>query len=370
MLKGVSFMGVKRRYYTNDKGEKVFSSWMYDFYDVFGKRHKKAGYKTKAEAEQNEAIAKSDYNKGMSISNDNNLKFKDVMEQFIKLHVEVYLKPSTIKWYKNHNDLHFKEFFGDIKLIDITPYIINKFVQKQLLKKLSNKSINHYLTTLVTFFNWAIDNNFMQYNPALRVKKLTVEDTEMQFLSKSEITKVLNKTKKHYPDFYPLLITAIYTGMRRGEILGLTWDCINFSKSTIKVKHSLYKGQLLTPKTKNSIREIQVPSMIIKVLEQHKINAVKNELNLVFTHENGNPIDADNLIKRRFNKVLELAEIKHIRFHDLRHTYASLLISKNLNIKYIQKQMGHSSFEVTMNTYAHLMPEVYEKSKKAINKLL
>lgn len=82
------------------------------------------------------------------------------------------------------------------------------------------------------------------------------------------------------------------------------------------------------------------------------------------------PIDADNLIKRRFHKILKKADVKQIRFHDLRHTYASLLISKDLNFKYIQKQMGHSSFEVTMNTYAHLMPEVYEKSKLAIDKLL
>lgn len=75
-------------------------------------------------------------------------------------------------------------------------------------------------------------------------------------------------------------------------------------------------------------------------------------------------------MNRRYRKILKLAGVKQIRFHDLRHTYASLLIAKDLNIKYIQKQMGHSSFEVTMNTYAHLMPEVYEKSKMAIDNLI
>ena len=124
------------------------------------------------------------------------------------------------------------------------------------------------------------------------------------------------------------------------------------------------------PKTKNSIREIQVPSKLMQVLKQYKTHRVENDLNLVFTQQNGKPIDADNLIKRRFHKILKKADVKQIRFHDLRHTYASLLISKDLNFKYIQKQMGHSSFEVTMNTYAHLMPEVYEKSKLAIDGLL
>lgn len=363
-------MSVKRRYYTNEDGVKVFSSWQYDFYDVFGKRHKKSGFKTKAEAEQNEAIAKSDYNKGMATSNYNNLKFKDLMEQFIKLHAEIYLKPSTVRGYKDHFNLHLKKYFAEIKLVEITPIIINRFIENKLKEGLSNKSVNHILTTMGTAFNWAINNNYMMYNPVSRVKKLKVDNVEMEFLSEEEIKRVLDIAKQEYPDFYPLLITAIYSGMRRGEILGLTWDCVNFTKSTISVKHSMYKGKLTTPKTKNSIREIQVPSKLIKVLKQHKNFAIENELNLVFTQENGKPLDADNLIKRRFHKILKLAEVKQIRFHDLRHTYASLLISKDLNFKYIQKQMGHSSFEVTMNTYAHLMPEVYEKSKLAINELI
>ena len=91
----------------------------------------------------------------------------------------------------------------------------------------------------------------------------------------------------------------------------------------------MYKGKLATPKTKNSIRELQVPSRLMHVLKQYKTHRVENDLNLVFTQQNGKPIDADNLIKRRFHKILKKADVKQIRFHDLRHTYASLLISKD-----------------------------------------
>lgn len=363
-------MPVKRRYYNNDKGEKVFSSWMYDFYDVFGKRHKKSGFKTRAEEEQKEAVAKADYNKGLATSNDNNMKFKDLIEQFIRLHAEIYLKPSTVRGYKDHFKLHITDFFGEIKLVDITPVIINRFMEQKIKSGLSNKTVNHLLTTLGTAFNWAINNNYMMYNPVSIVKKLKVQQKEMEFLTEEEIKKVLEVAETEYPDFYPILITTIYSGMRRGEVLGLTWDCIDFDKSIIKVRKSLYKGTLSTPKTDCSIRDIQVPSKLIQVLKQYKKFAVKNELNLVFTQKNGKPIDADNLMNRRYRKILKLAGVKQIRFHDLRHTYASLLISKDLNFKYIQKQMGHSSFEVTMNTYAHLMPEVYEKSKLILNELL
>jgi len=363
-------MAVKRRYYNNNTGEKVFSSWQYDFYDVFGKRHKKSGFKTKAEAEQKEALAKSDYNKGIAISNNSNLKFKDLIGQFINLYANIYLKPSTVRGYKDHFKLHLLKYFGEIKLIEITPIIINGFIENKIKEGLSNKTVNHILTTMGTAFNWAINNNYMMYNPVSRIKKLKIDNSEMKFLTSDGIKRVLDVAEKEYPVFYPLLITAIYSGMRRGEILGLTWDCVNFAKSTISVKHSMYKGKLTTTKTKNSIREIQVLAKVMKVLNKYQKNAIKNNLNLVFTQKNGKPLDADNMIKRRFHKVLELAEVKPIRFHDLRHTYASLLIAKDLNIKYIQKQMGHSSFEVTMNTYAHLMPEVFEKSKKVIDELI
>ena len=237
-----------------------------------------------------------------------------------------------------------KDFFKDIKLIDINTIIINKFVKQKQSEGLSAKSINNILTSLGTIFNWAIENDYTMFNPAQRVKKLKVIKEEMEFLTKEEIEAVLNVTKKNYPDFYPLLLTAIYTGMRRGEILGLTWDCVNFLKSTIKVKYALYKGKLSTPKTKTSIREIDTPKIVMDVLATLKNQSEPNTLNLVFTSKNGKFLDADNMIKRRFHKVLDIAGVSRIRFHDLRHTYASLLLAKNLNIKYIQKQMGHANF--------------------------
>lgn len=113
-----------------------------------------------------------------------------------------------------------------------------------------------------------------------------------------------------------------------------------------------------------------MPPFVMQELKEWKKFCPESELNLVFPSEEGTFMDADNMIKRRFNVVLEKAEVKKIRFHDLRHTYASLLLAKDVNIKYIQRQMGHSSFEITMNTYAHLMPEVYEKSKLLISELI
>lgn len=363
-------MAIKKRYHTNKKGQKI-ASWGYDFYDIFGKRHQKSGFKTKPDAEKAQSEDMQNSNAGANSSKNVNIKFKDIVEKFIALYVEINLKPSTIRSYHDHYRLHIKDFFLDIKLVEINTMILLRFIKTKKKEGLSNKTINNILTTIGTIFNWAIENGYTNYNPAQRVKKLKVENLEMNFLTSSEITAVLEYAQMNYPDFYPLLLTAIYSGMRRGEILALTWDCVNFKECKIKVRKTLYKGQFLTPKTKNSIRDIRVPQKIIEVLKLHKsMQEFENPLNLVFSQENGKPIDADNMVKRRFNKVLKGANVTQIRFHDLRHTYASLLLAKDMNIKYIQKQMGHANFEITMNTYAHLMPEVYISSEDKINDLI
>ena len=360
-------MTVKRRFHKKQNGEKV-SSWGYDFYDIFKQRHQKSGFKTKPDAQRAEAKAIEEANAGKKV--DQNIKFKEVVEKFICLYAEVNLKNSTVRSYKDHYKLHLKDFFKDIKLIDINTFIISHFIRQKQKEGLSNKTINNILTSMGTVFNWAIENGYIMFNPVQRVKKLKVEHIEMSFLTKDEIDAVLDFSQKNYPDFYPLLLTAIYSGMRRGEILALTWDCVNFKKSTLKVTKTLHKGILTTPKTKNSIREIKVPIKLMEVLKDLKEKSNPNEMNLVFSQSNGKFLDADNVIKRRFNKVLDGAGVARVRFHDLRHTYASLLLAKDMNIKYIQKQMGHASFEITMNTYAHLMPEVYATSEMKINDLI
>jgi integrase len=114
-------------------------------------------------------------------------------------------------------------------------------------------------------------------------------------------------------------------------------------------------GRFFTPKTKGSIRNIDLAPMALKALAQWKLSSGGKDDNLVFPNEAGEPMNYSNMVQRYFRKGLRDAEINQIRFHDLRHTYASLLLAQGENIKYVQTQLGHSSPTVTLNVYAHLM---------------
>jgi integrase len=190
----------------------------------------------------------------------------------------------------------------------------------------------------------------------------------MSFLETKEIKILLESTKENDPDFYPLLLTAISTGLRREELLALKWSDVDFKEGKISVTKNIFKGQIQEPKTKTSIRKMNMPRILIDVLKEHKNKGLKSEI--VFPNKEGSYLDPENMVKRHFNKNLKVAGIKKIRFHDLRHTFATALIAQNVPIKYIQAQMGHSSIQVTLDRYGHLMPEVHLQGIDAMERIL
>ena len=158
--------------------------------------------------------------------------------------------------------------------------------------------------------------------------------------------------------------------MRLGEIRALTWDRVNFVKGCIKVDRNVYKNKFTEPKTRTSKREINIPNDLIKVLKEWRLRCPNGELNLVFPNENGNFMDNHNLKKRKFKAILRRAGVSIIRFHDLRHTFASMLLANDAQPKYVQHQMGHSSIKTTMDIYSHLMQESHQNGVDTLNRIL
>ena len=182
----------------------------------------------------------------------------------------------------------------------------------------------------------------------------------IEVLIPDEINELLDAvTDQKYKTLFRL---AIMSGARQGELFGLKWSDIDWENSQVHIQRTFNNQQWYDVKTETSNRKIDLGPTTIAELKKWKLACPPNRLNLIFPNEAGGPLNHNNVVSRYFNPALKKAKIKRFRFHDLRHTYASLLIEQGENIKYIQSQLGHSSPTVTWNVYAHLMKKVNQEA--------
>ena len=222
-----------------------------------------------------------------------------------------------------------------------------------------------------------IKNPVRDTDPIKQIKK------EARSLTQEQATQLLltakEKGKEHYMHYIALLL-AMYTGLRLGELFGLSWDCVDLVRGVVHVKRSLITGLkgmgFKEPKTATSIRRVPVPSDVLSELIKYKdwqdniINEMGDkwqENNLVLTNSFGKVVDTSNFTTRFFKPLLMDAGIERsFKFHELRHTYASFLLQTQADYKVIQELMGHSCIAMTLDTYSHLRPEAKEE---AVSKL-
>ncbi len=358
---------VRRRTWVKKDGSKG-QTWTVDYSDSSNARVVKGGFGTKAEADRYLAQVLIELEKGNFINKNRQLYFKSAADNFMLNYAVSYCRKSTVSGYEGYLKNHLLPFFEKYKVCEITPTDIRSYIAKMQEKGFKNKTINHTINLLSGIFNKAIEAGFVNYNPVSSVRRLKLPYLEMEFLDTFDIKALLETAKEEYPTFYPLLQTAIATGMRRGELLALTWNDIDYDRKLIRVNKSYHLGRVEDTKTKHSVRNICIPDNLVTVLKEWKKKAPAGKV--VFCNNVGNYQDPNNMIRRYFKPCLEKAGVRNIRFHDLRHTYASLMIAKGLPIKFIQQQMGHSSIQVTLDKYGHLMPELYELGASAMNDIV
>ncbi len=292
--------------------------------------------------------------------------FEEFSAKWLSDYARVSVKASTYTSYETIVRLHLNPRFGKQFLHRISTADIQKFVSEKITKDgLTPKSVVNFLVPLKEMFKHAVVWGYLKRDPSLYVKRPRVELEEMDFFTPEEIRLFLDNVN---PDQYPLFLTAVMTGMRRGELLALQWGDIDWNSNQISVRRSIYRGEFVNPKSRNSIRRIVMSPILRQSLEQHRLFGSKSELGLLFSNENGLPLNPDNLIKREFHPALDRAGLRRIRFHDLRHSYASLLISQGENIKFIQSQLGHSSAKTTLDRYGHLMPNLENDAARRLDK--
>ncbi len=181
-----------------------------------------------------------------------------------------------------------------------------------------------------------------------------------------------------------LYVLAVSAGLRQGELLGLRWRDVDMERGTLSVRRQLTRSKedglrFTEPKSKKSRRSIRLAGRATEALRRHRSAQNKERLrlgtlwkdqDLVFANRTGAPLDVGNLTNYSFRPLLERAELPRIRFHDLRHTCATLLLSRNVNPKIVQEMLGHANISETMDTYSHVLPSMQETAVSAMEEAL
>jgi len=331
--------------------------WVIDFYDQFGKRHWETAGTNKKEAEELLAQRLIEVGKETFRTENRDKIFPEVAKEWFDNVIVPSKRPSTVSQYRGHLDHHLIPYFGSVKLGRIDVKMVESYMANQLKNSaIAKVTINKTVVTLGAILRYAVRHRYIDFNPVSNVEKYRNGSEEYQedrhYLTPHEIRDLLNTAPEKYR---VLFMTAVMTGIREGELFGLKWEDVDLVVRQIYVKRTFSKGRFYSPKTRSSIRKIDMAPELISELRKWKLQCPKGDLDLVFPNGAGKPENHGNMLRRGFYPTLRKAGIRKIRFHDLRHTYASLLIRQNEHPKYIQSQMGHSSIKVTMDIYGHLM---------------
>jgi integrase len=274
-------------------------------------------------------------------------------------------KPSTIEAYSYWLRIHIIDFFGPMPVGTITRDDVRGFAAALERKGLAPKSRANALGTLHSLIEFAIDEGWMVgENPVKRVEKpaLSQADPDVPFLETEELEALLRAV----PDDAlgrverVMYLTAAMTGMRQGELFALRWRDVDWSARRIRVRRNFVRGEFDAPKSKRSSRSVPLASRVATELELlSQESRWKGDDDLVFAHpETGKPIDRSRLLKR-FKAALRHADVRAVRFHDLRHTFGTRMAAQGMPMRVLQELMGHRDFKTTL-IYTDYAPSEHE----------
>ena len=327
---------------------------------------------TKKQAEVYLAEKLNEINNG-TFTNDKDMLLEDYLNYWYKETCVNKLSPTTYESYRNNLDIHIIPILGHIKLKDLQPLYLQNFYSDRLDKGLSKTTVLYLHRILHCALGQATKWQLISRNIADNVEPPKKDNYEAKVLSPKDLKNLLNALNKNDFIYIPVMI-ALSTGMRRGEVAGLKWNNVDLDNGYINVVQTLYTTKtglkFSTPKTKKSIRKITIPPTLVTILQEHKKNqtSLKDILdnnyidnNLVCCLDNGEPINPD-MITWKFRNFLKRNNLPKIRFHDLRHSHASLLLMQGVQAKMISERLGHSNISITMDLYTH----IYEESNKEL----
>lgn len=303
----------------------------------------------------------------------NNILLCDYIEHWLNV-VHISVRETTYLGYLGICNTHLIPYFKERQLLltditrdDLQEYINYKYAHGRIDGKggLSPKTIKEHKIILQLVFKEADKNSLITKNPCQFLKLPQVQQREPSFYTKTQVKEMLFKLKD--TELYPLIYTTVFLGLRRSELLGIKWDSIDFERKMLTIKHTVVRDkkgviEVDNTKTKSSYRTFPLNddmyNLFVCLKEEQETNKKlfgKSycENNYVFKWADGKPYSPD-YITHKFSKLLKQYNLPHIRFHDLRHTCASLLIDSGYQLKDIQEWLGHADIQTTANIYGHI----------------
>jgi integrase len=268
--------------------------------------------------------------------------------------------PTTYARYRQviHNQI--APYIGGLPLAKLSALDIEDFYAEMKRKGVSQASRRQAPLVLTNALRHAVRLRMLPSAPTAEVTKPKLEEREMLVLTDEQVRLFLVAARRS--QHYELFVLAVATGLRRGELLALHWPDVDFAGGTVTVRRTLVMvGEefvLKEPKTKASRRTITVPQFALDALHEHRKKMVARGFahKAVFCNCRGGFIRGYNLLRNSFQPILKRAALPRLRFHDLRHTHATALLSRGLPIKAVSQRLGHSDVGITLRVYAHVLP--------------
>ena len=303
------------------------------------------------------------------------------MDEWFENVAKIKVRASSHQTYKGYIDNHIKPNIGNIPIEKLTTMDLQKFYRKLLTKGrierieskdqpkwLSAKTVRNINQVISSAMDLAVAQKIISANPTNACALPKIEHQEMQTIPAEQLQAFLNEARA--TGVYEMYYIELATGLRRGELLGLKWQDIDWKNGVIKVRRQVARvdGQIKEAplKTKNSYRTVTISQQAIEVLKEQK---KKTNDTYVFPSPNGGPISPDS-VNNMLKRVLERAGIPKIRFHDLRHTFATIALQNGVDIKTVSGMLGHFSAGFTLDTYAHVTTSAQKEAAQTMGNVL
>jgi integrase len=330
-----------------------------------GKRRqiKRGGFNNEKEAEKAYLAIKNEIHQETFVD-PSNIKLGDFLEKW-KEQKKSKIEDSTYKRYERLCRLQIIPGLGKMKLQKVSTSIVQEFIDTLVSENgFKRKTCLMVLTIVKDVFQLAIKKELVKVNPVQGIDLPKPNKPKIVIWDREDINVFLSiRNNKHRGKYYLAILMALFTGMRKGEILGLSWDKVDLNSGILYVEQILESdGSGLSNKTKSKrFRQVMIPKMLKQELLIHKedqrLKIPFNPHNLVFCTSRGKRV-IPNTLNDVLDKFCSKLELPRMKFHDLRHTHATLMIKENVNIKVVQERLGHSKSSTTLDIYTHILPNM------------